>query len=632
MEAPHDTSPVLRFVDWRDGIPNPSAGFGLMKTTIPNVVKRLWHSVAAPGRRPQGGTSEDGWGIVVDQVIADLETLNSSTERDFLAVGEKLMEFRSTARQIASDMTALTELISGEHGRNASTALTKILEHSRGMDAGIEQSGQTLGRVHDHACRIRLAFGGLRNTVAVFRTLCTLTRIETSRLGSSGADFGDLAAEVGPLSESIQASGEGVLEASATLDQCVQSAIRGASDLRVKQLKELGALIAGVVDSLEAFEERRRQAAETSAREAAEYEALCSAVDGVVRSVQFHDITRQQVEHVVQALGQLRSAWEIAHGGTVPAGSRAILALQSSQLGGAAELFATSMEGMEHDLESIGLRVQEMAKASRTLTGISTDDQNSFFLQMEGQFTAILKMLDTCAAAQREVESTAASLEKTISSMQDSVGEIRGIEIRIQRIATNATIRATHIGTAGNALNVIAEVMQRLALDSNANTEDVAQTLAAMSDAAKSVSGHAGTYAVPNEVVGEMQRAVLGLHTSSECSFSRVNQISALGARLAEDIGAVRNGFSAGSLFAQVADRARGELDRLGAKAGSESLEGVEDAPTEQLESLTKRYTMQMERDVHEALTGGAAIAPAPADAPGVTLAEDDLGDNVELF
>ena len=271
-----------------------------------------------------------GYGIAVDQVIADLEILNRSTERDFLAVGEKLMEIRATARQISSDMAALTELFSG--GNNASLALTKILEHSRKMDAGIEQSGQTLLQVRDHSNRIRLAFAGLRNTVAVFRTLCTLTRIETSRLGSSGTDFGDLAAEVGPLSESIQAGGEGVLEASSRLDRSVQFSIRSGSDLRVRQLKELTALIADVIKSLEAFEGRRRQAAETSAYEAAQYEAVCSAVDGVVRSVQFHDITRQQVEHVVEALGQLRSECENGRAGPggMPAGARAILALQSS--------------------------------------------------------------------------------------------------------------------------------------------------------------------------------------------------------------------------------------------------------------------------------------------------------------
>jgi hypothetical protein len=632
MAAPHSAWACFRNVDWRGGLANPGAGLDVMRTMIPNMVEALYCSLTALLRRRESGRRGRGNGIVVDQVITDLEILNRSTERDFLAVGEKLMEIRATARQISSDMAALTELISG--GNNASLALTKILEHSREMDAGIEQSGQTLLQVRDHANRIRLAFAGLRNTVAVFRTLCTLTRIETSRLGSCGTDFGDLAAEVGPLSESIQASGEGVLDASSRLGQAVQFSIRRGSDLRVRQLKELRALISDVIKSLEAFEGRRRQAAETSAREAAQYEAVGNAVDGVVRSIQFHDITRQQVEHVVQALGQLRSECENRRAGPggMPAGARAILALQSSQLRGAAEVFTASMERMEHDLESIALSVQKTAEASRALTGVSTDDENSFFLQMEAHFTVILEILGTCSAAQSEVESTAAGLEETISSMRVSVGEIRSIEIRIRRIATNATIRATHIGSAGNALNVIAEVMQRLVIDSNTKTEDVAGTLDAMREAARRVSGRSGAGLGTNELIGEMQRAVVELHTSSECCFSRVNQIVALGARLADDICVVRNGFSAGLLFAQVVDRARRELELFGVQTAGETLEGVEGTPTPQLESLAKRYTMQMERDVHESLTGGAAMAAAPAEASGIALAEGDLGDNVELF
>jgi hypothetical protein len=127
-----------------------------------------------------------------------------------------------------------------------------------------------------------------------------------------------------------------------------------------------------------------------------------------------------------------------------------------------------------------------------------------------------------------------------------------------------------------------------------------------------------------------MQRAVVELHTSSECSFSRVNQIAALGARLAEEVGGVRSGFSAGLLFAQVVEKARGELARIGVQEGA-GLEGAEGVPTTQLEGLTKRYTMQMERDVHESLTG-AVSTPAPVGVQGVPLAERDLGDNVELF
>jgi hypothetical protein len=593
------------------------------------------------GRPFDGRSTGIGWRTTVGQVVKDLENLNRSTERDFLAVGEKLIEFRSTARRVASEMAALTELISGEQGRNASHALSRMLEHSKEMDARIERSGQALEHVHDLSSRIRRAFSGLHNTVSVFRTLCTLTQIETSRLGHSGADFGDLAAEVRPLSESIQSSGEGVLEASSRLDQSIQTAMRSGSELRARQLKELPALIAEVIDSLRSMDEVRQRAAELSARQAAQYEAVCGAVDDVVKSVQFHDITRQQIEHVVHALGQLRSQGEGGRGsrGSLPSGARAVLALQSSQLSGAAGIFASSLERMERDLESIAGRVQNMAQGSRTLMGISAGDQDSFFLRLEGHFTAILKMLGTCTTAQEEMGSTAANLAETIGGMRESVAEIRRIEIRIRRIATNATIRATHIGAAGDALNVIAEVMQGLALDSNTNTEDVAGALDAMNDAASRVSGgrdqaESGADSGVDEVTGEMRHAVAELHSSSESSFSRVNQIAALGARLAGDAAAVRGGFTAGPLFAQVVSRARGELERIGAQAGGGSSGGAEAAPAHQLESLAKHYTMQRERDVHESMTKGLALpaAPVPAEAPRVALEDGDLGDNVELF
>src|ERR1017187_2758581 len=610
-----------------------------MRTAFRSLSKSLQWTLAALRRPFDSGSAGIAWRPTVDQVVKDLENLNRSTERDFLAVGEKLIEFRLAARRVASDMAALTELISGEQGRNASHALTRMLEYSRAMDARIEQSGQALGQAHDLSCRIRQAFSGLHNTVSVFRALCTLTQIETSRLGSSGADFGDLAAEVRPLSESIQSSVEGVLKVSSRLDQGIQTAMRSGTELRARQLKELPALIAAVIDSLQSLDERRQRAAELSARQAAQYDAVCGAVDDVVRSVQFHDITRQQIEHVVHALGQLRSAGESGRGSrsSYPPGAHAVLALESSQLSGAAGIFASSLQSMERDLESIAVRVQNMADASRTLMGISADDQDSFFLRLEGHFTAILKMLGTCTTAQAEMGSTAANLAETIGGMRESVAGIRRIEIRIQRIATNATIRATHIGAAGDALNVIAEVMQGLALDSNKNTEDVAGALDAMSVAANCVSGARGQAASgadsgTGEVTGEMRHAVAELHSSSESSFSRVNQIAALGARLAGDAGAVRGGLTAGPLFAQVVNRARGELDRIGAQAGGGSLAGAETAPAHQLEGLARHYTMQRERDVHESMTKGSALPAAPAEAPRVALQDGDLGDNVELF
>jgi hypothetical protein len=290
---------------------------------------------------------------------------------------------------------------------------------------------------------------------------------------------------------------------------------------------------------------------------------------------------------------------------------------------------------MESDLEGIAARVQSMAEASRTLMGISTGDQDSFFLRLEGHFTGILKMLGTCSAAQAEMELTAAGLAETIGGMRESVAEIRRIEIRIQRIATNATIRATHIGAAGDALNVIAEAMQGLAHDSNANTEAVASALDAMDDAARGVSGGRGQAETrvesgTGEVTGEMSRAVTELHSSSESSFSRVSQIAALGERLAGDAATVRGGFASGPLFAQVVSRARGELERVITRDGGPS--GADAGAAHQMDSLAKNYTMQRERDVHESMTRGSAPPARPAEVARVVPENGGLGDNVELF
>ena len=75
------------------------------------------------------------------------------------------------------------------------------------------------------------------------------------------------------------------------------------------------------------------------------------------------------------ALRQLRSE------SALPPHACTILTLQSSQLARAAEVFASAVERMERDLESVAAQVQDMAAGSRALMGISSDEQDSFFLR-----------------------------------------------------------------------------------------------------------------------------------------------------------------------------------------------------------------------------------------------------------
>jgi methyl-accepting chemotaxis protein len=559
------------------------------------------------------------------QVVTDLEGLNRSTERDFLAVGEKLMEFRSAAREISSDIAALNDLISGQQGRHTSQALTRIFEDVRGMDARVAESGEALTRVRDLSRGIRQAFAGLRNTVMVFRTLCTMTRIETSRLGGASAGFSDLADEVAPLSESIQETGQSVLEAVARLDKTVQTAVRSGSDIRDRQLRELPVLIDEVTGGLAEFQDRERRSLESSAVQAERNREVCEAIEHLVESIQFHDITRQQIEHVAQALDEVREGLAQENGDYAQVSPQvgAMLSLQSSQLASAEQVFATSIGRIERDLDGIGSCVRDMAAAGKALLGLTAEDAGSFFVKMEDCFSEILDGARSCAAEQGELRRTGCGLAETIGRMQQSVSEIRGIEIQIQRIAMNAAIRAAHLGTDGRALDVIAGVMQQLARESNDNTETVAGALDRMGEAALHMSGDSESGgAASSDAIEEMRAAVLQLHSSNEQSYCRVIRLAESGAKLEEEIGGLRRDFSAGRLFAGVVDRARGELKRLGGESASSQ---STDTVREELENFASRYTMQTEREVHQQITGGGAVAveTGPADA---------LGDNVELF
>lgn len=565
-------------------------------------------------RRPDGPAA-------IERVIGELENLNRSTERDFLAVGEKLMDFRSAARRISADIGVLTGLICGEQGSHASGALDRILELSRRMQEYTEDSGQALGAVRDLSGRLRQVFSGLPNTAATFRCLCTLTRIETSRMGGTSTGFGDLAEEVRPLSESIQSGGEAVLAEASRLDRDVQAATGNAAGLRARQLQELPPLIAAVLDNIRAFAERQRRAGEASQRQSAQYDAVGAAVDGLVQSIQFHDITRQQIEHVVEALRQAGS-------GDRP-DMRALLTLQASQLHSAAEVFNSAIEGIERDLEAIAMRLGSMAESGGSLMGNSERERDSFFLRMEDGFSAILQAVAAGAAAQAEMQSAAKAIETMVDRMRGQVAEVQGIEIRIQRIAINATIRAAHLGAQGNPLAVIAQVMGGLIASSEGHTKAAAGALDAISQSARRLAGGADVESGASEASEQMRLAILEIHSASEIGFSRLHQIALLGARLAADITALRGGFSAGRMFAEVVQRAVGELDRIRSECPADELEGE---PMHEVQNLARNYTMQMERDVHERVAQGSTILAPLAGEPPAAGCEEGLGDNIEFF
>jgi methyl-accepting chemotaxis protein len=578
-------------------------------------------------------------GRTLENVIAQLDALNRETERDFLQIGEKLAEFTQTVNLISSELTALADLISGEHGSRAAEALVAALERSTGMRARAEAGARMLGAMRQQAGRLKETLSGFKISLSTFHIIGVLTRIETAQLGRAGVEFGNLADDVKAMAGNIQGRIESALGTAAQLIAPIESVLQTVSALGDGAARDLPRVIAEVLASLRSFRDMQNRTRDASLRLGARYGAIQEAFNQLIVSIQFHDITRQQVEHVIEALRRL-SAESRRDGNTGQDGwdTGAVLAVQSRQLSDAGEKFAASAAALRHSLEQIAAHILEMAGESRSLAGLSEDSRNSFFRDMERGCTAILSGLGVCAGTEAAAQATSGGLAESLGRMDRSLEEIQGIEIQMQWMALNASISADHIGAAGDALAVLAGAMQTLACESGQRSESLAATLGDMSDAATRLSGRDEPALAPGrgDSLEAMRAAAADVHSASERSFAQLAQIAARSARLREDLCATRDSFCVGALFAECIGRARAMLQEMEEGIRSELPRDAAGQPNPGLADFSEHYTMQAERDVHRGVMAAVDVADHPAvaaTAPGLPAAEgEEMGENVEFF
>ena len=565
------------------------------------------------------GPRKEAWAARLRQVIADLGDLNRDTERDFLAIGGKLTGFMQAVKVVSSELTALVNLLSGECSTSASGALTSALHRAREMSAGADVSNGLLAGMRNEAGRLWQTLSGFEGTVSTFHTIGVLTRVETARLGA-GADFGNLAEDVRLLAGDIQARIESALDTSAELIPTIESVLNQVTALEQEQAHGLPPVIAGVLASLASFRDIQTRMHGASVGLAARYDAIQAAFHNLVVSIQFHDITRQQVEHVRETLERLCAE------PVPPSDTAGLLELQSRQLADAGEKFSASVASIVRNLDGIAESVREMAGGSRGLWGLSEDEKNSFLLELERGLTAILGGFSGCAEAERATRVASGGMTETIGRMRRSLEEIRTIEIKMQRLALNASIRADHIGAPGNVLGVLADAMQKLASECAQRSASLVEALGSMSQAATRLSGQDGPAPAgdPGTAVEGMRTAVAGMHSWCERSFAQIAGIAAHSASLSEDLAAARGAFSVGALFAAAIGRARGALREIAGETPSGWPAGAAGASPPGLADFARHYTMQAEREVHQAVlqpmapavpAGALANLPDPAPA-----------------
>lgn len=579
-----------------------------------------------------------------------LMEISGTTEEEFLATGARLHDFFGRAGQISQMSSEMAGQVSGEEISHAIGRLREILvqmdEYLMHGEKETEQSSHTLRSILLLLDKTAAPLSGFRKINKSLRMLGISTKIESARLGQSAAGFDTLANDVGQLSIQVLEKAGTILEQKELLTSVIRQTLNQVLNLGIEQRCQVKGILDRTQTSLVALTEVNSRCS-TAASGIAEASGVVSQNIGeVVMSMQFHDIVRQQIEHVAEALDDLRNSMESEGGGRegmAPAlaqNAAGICQLQAAQLSHARDELNCAVGRIVDNLHGIAAKEAHLSEDTSAMAGVADQTGSSFLTGLEADLTVVGAVLDQSSQLNRALTKAMNTVAETVTEIAAFVSDIEFIGEEIELIALNAQVKAALTGDEGAALGVLAEAIQRLSVDAIAQTSAVSDMLTEVTNATEGLCNSAKEDA--NELdqeVEEMVSSLPGLLQSlqgvNESLRGCLENMQGSVQTLCTDIDSATNGITAHFQVTQVIDQVRGELYALMEEA--RLIAPACDGEDGSLMQLSERYTMDSERMIHDSMMNkeDRAIAqPVPASpvSEGPAPESDGLGDNVELF
>ena len=292
-------------------------------------------------------------------LLPRLSSVIKDREDDFLRLGSTVFGINSQAVTFSTAATKMASSV-GEGALQAAIAeLEQQAAEARAVFASVSSTEQLEGMT-EVLQLIRTLDQAMARFTTLVRTLKVLeitTRIESARLGSAGTGFTTLADDVRALGNVIDEHTSKIGEHSSLLMNQVASALERGRKRIAAQEKSVEDMFANLFSGVAELETMRAESSALVVDLAKGSRQVTESMGHVIASVQFHDITRQQVEHIEEILAQAQD--EI---GGLPEGGdmiglgawvRDVLRLQAPLLNQAGEMFRGAVDEFIGNLDAI---------------------------------------------------------------------------------------------------------------------------------------------------------------------------------------------------------------------------------------------------------------------------------------
>lgn len=590
------------------------------------------------------------WPTVITPAIETLRRMAGATEDEFLQIGAEVQDFYRRSSDITQMADRLVELVSGDNAQFLTARLHQIMADMESYLAEARtrsaDSCSTLKQVQNQLEKLSEPLDGFQKMNKALRMLSISTKIESARLGELGSGFVNLALDVEKLSHQVSDKSAAIMSHRTLMANMIGSNLTTVHLSEITQNATVASSLKSTVASLQVLVSVNERCTRFGGKVAAVSTEVTGNISEIVSSMQMHDMTRQQVEHVVEALERLSGSLSGIANEPVDEERRLALIvesgdvceLQEAQLRFASSEIYSAVVTIVTNLRDVACKQSQMAFETRNVAGVADASGTSFVDEMSSGMNAITTALSLCATADRNMAETMKKVALTIGEIAVFVADIEAIGSEIDLIALNAQVKAAHTGLEGAALGVLAEAIKLLSDEAVRQTDAVAVTLKSINAATEHLSLDADSeeenlgsrIAFMQGEVAEILRALAGMNREL---FSIMSGLSDRVASLTDDVERATSGIDVHERIKTMSDGVLGMLAEIVHHA--RRIVPASSEFKENLRHMEQRYTMQSERHIHEALArkrSGHTSVPAESIQKVSTPDDSEFGDNVDLF
>lgn len=588
------------------------------------------------------------WTPALRRMAGDINTLSTATEQEFIAVGEKLQSFADRFSGNSSNASKIVSVLDSGSGLNTAAfnelfagAYREIESCVQAISSGIIGMNSLTARMND-ILSLRAFLKGLSHSIS---RLGMYIRIETARVDD--ADFNTMTAVVDDLGQQIVKETEQIAASGGEASAGLRAIVIRMNETMQELQRSLSEVQKSIDEILEDVRNLMFQAGHVCQRMEGRTAQIMPEIGKVVGALQYHDISRQQMEHVSHALEDIAERSQQL--GTMTDEEKdsfnqwvynvvTIQIHQLNQIVEAAEKSAAEISGHltnaadlgEAQVEDVGSIIEEDGAGGHRIENIGTEMES------------LAGILNQVQSVNQWMIDSMADLSSNVGTMSVQVATIESISDSINLLALNAIIKVARTGEAGRGLGVLADEIRKLsdvakheiAKGASCITSILEDSTAMKEQISADLGRQIETTAEISKRTGEAVQELLSADRELMNSLSGISEISRT---LQDDISSLVSGITFHEVIRDRSTAIVRQLQELLAEAEEKQLASRFDAASVNasganfdLQELANRYTMESEREIHaSALSGGAAYGSKPDSA---AAGDSELGDNVELF